>query len=310
MCGSGTMATLGSDGTETCTSKGSFKPCGSPLICPTPATGKMSICGQLYDIADMSEFRQTTGSDGAPCTTVTTDGPCALRLDAFDAIDFATHPASAAPLQTGDAYIDNCGRFQFADVPQPSSPFVGLGFDDKDASKAGPGGLTNAVGVAVAFNQDGKANVEAFIATKATTDMWSATSGAPTVAQGINVPIFRAHKCDAQGVCTGDAFAPQAGVQIYKSTLAVPNNDFYFSDTSATAHTTIDTSLTATGANGTGLLTGASVNDMPQLPWTGMGGITDTTNCKWENKAAASLPNVVTFQIYRPTNQVGKTCNQ
>ena len=67
----------------------------------------------------------------------------------------------------------------------------------------------------------------------------------------------------------------------------------------------IDAAATATGMNGTGLLTGASVND--SLVYSGTGGITDTTNCKWENHAAASLPTIVFFQVYRPMNQVGHT---
>jgi hypothetical protein len=309
-CGEHTQPVVGSDGSVTCEGTGTVQACGQPLDCPKPSPGKMTICGQLYDIETMQEFRDLDNATGDPCVTATADGPCALRMDAFDAIDFATHAGSATPptpLQVGDTYIDTCGRYRFEDVPMPSSPYVGLGFDDKDAAKMGPPGATNAVGVATAFSQDVTVNLEAFIAKKATTDAWEG-SGGPPVSGGIYVPIFRAHKCDADGTtCTGDAMATQAGVQIYKNTQQVPNSDYYFADAD-NKHTQVDPSLTSTGANGTGLLTGASVMDM--LAWTGMGGIADTTNCKWESHAAASLPNIVTFQIYRPTNQIGKTCNQ
>jgi hypothetical protein len=307
-CGDHTKQVIGSDGSVTCEGTGTVQACGVPLECPQPSPGKMTICGQLYDIETMQEFRGS-GATGEPCVTATTDGPCALRMDAFDAIDFATKAGSGAmatPLQVGDTYMDDCGRYRFEDVPMPSSPFVGLGFDDKDAAKMGPAGVTNAVGVATAFASDTPVNLEAFIATKATTDTWEG-SGGPPVSGGVHVAIFRAHKCDADGTCTGDPAATQSGVQIYKDTLAVPNSDYYFADTD-TQHTTVDPGLTSTGANGTGLLTGALVSD--NLKWTGMGGISDTTNCTWEHHAAASLKNIVTFQIYRPTNQIGKTCNQ
>jgi hypothetical protein len=309
-CGEHTRPVVGSDGSVTCESTGTTPACGVPLDCPQPSPGKMTVCGQLYDIETMQEFRGS-GAMGEPCVTATADGPCALRMDAFDAIDFATHAGSsdpATPLQVGDTYLDDCGRYRFEDVPMPSSPFVGLGFDDKDASKAGPPGATNAVGVATAFASDATVNLEAFVATKATTDKWQG-SGGPPLSGGIYVAIFRAHKCDFDGTtCTGDPKETQPGVQIYKDTLAVPNNDYYFADTD-NQHTQVDPSLTVTGSNGTGLLTGASaVTD--QIKWTGMGGISDTTNCAWEHHAAASLANIVTFQIYRPTNQIGKTCNQ
>jgi hypothetical protein len=309
-CGDHTQAVIGSDGSVTCEGTGTVQPCGVPLQCPKPSPGKMTICGQLYNIETMAEFQDPDSATGDPCVTATADGPCALRMDAFDAIDFATHAGSstpATPLQVGGTYLDNCGRYRFEDVPMPSSPFVGLGFDDKDAAKAGPAGATNAVGVATAFASDTAVNLEAFIAKKSTTDTWQG-SGGPPVSGGVYVPIFRAHKCDLDGTtCTGDAAETQSGVQIYKNAQQVPNNDFYFADTD-NQHTQVDPSLTSTGANGTGLLTGASVADM--LAWTGMGGISDTTNCTWEKHAAASLPNIVTFQIYRPTNQIGKTCNQ
>jgi hypothetical protein len=312
-CGNNTQPTVGSDGTITCEGTGVALACGVPIPCPQPDAGKMTICGQIYDIKDMSEFRSGSAANGTPCTTVTTDGPCSLRMDAYDAIDFANHAGSAmpaTPLAVGGTYLDDCGRFRFENVPQPASPFVGLGFDDKDASKMGPPGTTNAVGVATPFASDATTSLEAYIATKATTDMWSSAAGAPTVAQGIYVPIFRKHFCDPALGCTTPAqqFDTASGVQIYKNTQAVPNNDWYFSDTGSGDHTTIDSSLTVTGANGTGLLTGASVAD--SIVWTGMGGIVDTANCTWEKHAAASLANIVTFQIYRPTTKLGTTCTQ
>jgi hypothetical protein len=302
-----TKPVMNPDGSISCVGINDKSPCGVPISCPAPSTGKQTICGQLYDITDNSPFQASDG-DGTRCdlATPTADGPCSLRMDAFNAVDFAGDPMGATPLNVGDKYLDNCGRYKFIDVTPPAAPFIGLGFDDAAAADAGPPGLTNAVGAALASNPDSSTdNFEAFIAPKATTDMWA--NGGPTVATGFHVLIFRKHKCDANGTCTGDRFAAQSGVQIYKGAQAVPNSDTYF-EASDTGHTMIDAGATSTGMNGTGLLTGATTID--GLVWTGMGGITDTTSCTWEQHAAASIPGVVTFQIYRPTDQLGHTCNQ
>jgi hypothetical protein len=305
MCGDGTTPQVGSDGSVTCESTTGQADCSVQLGCTAPDTGKMTICGQLYDIETMQPFRGS-GAMGNPCTTATADGPCALRMDAFDAYDFASHPGTATPLQTGGTYLDDCGRFEFKNIPMPTSPFVGLGFDDKDAANMGPGGVTNAVGVAMAFSADAAYRLDGYIASQTTTGKWE-TSGGPPVSDGVFVMLFRKHKCSPDGTCTGDPTTPQEGVQVYKNTIAVPNNDWYFSDTDA-QHTTVDDTLTSTGPNGTALITGASVTD--QLAWWGMGGISDTANCQWEKHAGASLPGIVTFQINRPQNIPGHTCNQ
>jgi hypothetical protein len=301
-----TMPVINPDGSVTCQGINDKVPCGSPISCPAPSTGKQTVCGQLYNIEDNTPF-QAAGGDGSRCMGGETEGPCALRMDAYDASLFAGDPMGTTPLNVADKYLDNCGRYKFIDITPPAAPFLGLGFDDAMASNLGPGGITNAVGVALPTAPDTATDkFEAWIATSATTTAW-ATSGGPSLATGFHVLIFRAHKCDATGTCTGDRFANQAGVQIYKGSTAVSSSDYYF-DAADTDRTMIDTNATTTGANGTGLLTGARVTD--NLVWTGMGGITDTTNCTWEQHAAASIPGVVTFQIYRPTDQLGHTCNQ
>ena len=60
----------------------------------------------------------------------TTTGPCALTVTPYDAIAFGTNPQTATPLANGGTYIDDCGRYRVTDVTQPTSPFIGLGFDD------------------------------------------------------------------------------------------------------------------------------------------------------------------------------------
>jgi len=290
---------------------GKNTPCTSTLKCPAPASGKQTICGQLYNIEDNTKFADA-GADGTPCgSTPSASGPCALAIHPYDALLYG-HDQTIPPLDSSGTYIDNCGRYQVKDITQPSTPFIGLGIDDAVGSN-GPNGVTNTTGVATTASADTKTvGLEAWVAPKSTTDMWTASMG-PPVSGGIYVAIFRKNKCITQPddtiMCLGDGeeFEDQPGVKITLSGSTLPNNDYYFMSSQAT-HQTIDPNATVTGVNGTGLLTGASVDNLTN--YSGTGGIADTTTCKWENHAAASLPNIVFFQVYRPFNQVGKQCLQ
>ena len=278
--------------------------CTGTFACPTPTSGKQTICGQIYDITDNKPFQGA--ATGALCTGSETTGPCALKIGSYDALLFGMNPSDPnAVLPNGGVEIDDCGRYRVKNITPPTA-FIGLGFDDKNATMVGdPAGITNTTGVATLASPDTATNgLEAWIAPKATTDMWTA-SGGPPVSAGIYVGIFRAHKCDATGLCTGDKFANQPGVTMYLGTQPLTNDDYYFT-AAETGHTTIDAAATVTGANGTGLLKNASVGNLTN--YTGNGGITDTTNCRWESKAAASLPNIVFFQVYRKVNVPTKQC--
>jgi hypothetical protein len=115
--------------------------CGSPVPCPQPSQGKQTICGQLYDIETNENFALGTSS-GVRCDPAApaTSGPCALRINAYDALAFAQNPMTT-PLAVGDTYIDDCGRFRLSDVTLPTgAPFIALGIDDIDPTKVGPGG--------------------------------------------------------------------------------------------------------------------------------------------------------------------------
>jgi hypothetical protein len=293
-------------GVTTCIGNGTGGGCSGVFACPLPMTGKQTICGQIYDVETNMPFR-ATGATGTQCTAGATSGPCALAVNAYDAVAFGENPTTATPLANGGIYIDDCGRYRITDLTQPSSTFVGLGFDDATAANVGPGGVTNPTGIALAGNPGAATKgVEAWIAATSTTDKWM-TSGGPPVSGGIYAAIFRAHTCDANtGVCTGDAFANQAGVIMTKGMPTRVTEPAKYFTASETGRTTIDSTATATGANGTALVTGASVLD--GFVYSGNMGLSDTTNCQWEFHAAASLPNIVFFQVYRPTNTSGHTC--
>ncbi|HTR50714.1 MAG TPA: hypothetical protein VMJ10_08410 [Kofleriaceae bacterium] len=292
-------------GVTTCTGITGASGCST---CPKPSKSDgtlQSVCGQIYDFANNMPF-VATGATGAKCTTATTDGPCAIAITAYDALAFATDPMTATPLSVGSMCIDDMGRFALGDIASPSSPEMGIGIDDIAGADMGPPGVTNAVGIAVPKNAAGVgaaiSGIEDWIVSSATTTSWQ-TSGGPSIAGGIFAAVFRAH-CVGTG-CTGDPFANQAGVMITKS--GSPVAGAYYFQAADTTRSTIDGTATVTGANGTGLLLGAALVDGPI--YGGTGGITDP-NCEWGDLDAATLPGIVTIQVFRKTPMLGKTCTE
>jgi hypothetical protein len=288
-------------GVITCKGTGTGGGCASQLACPTPTGAtKQTICGQIYDFQDNTKFAamMATGTRCDP-QNPTTSGPCALQILAYDAIAFGTNPAAATPLPRGDVYIDDCGRYRVTDIEtNGTGPFIGLGFDDANMP-LGPAGVT--VTAAVTTGKQGMTatrDIEGYIARQATAGMWQA-SGGPSLAGGIYALVFRQHKTGANDVTMN-----QAGVTVTKMGNTIPANDFYFGST-AMDRTTIDAAAVATGANGTVLVTNASVAD--SVSYSGQGGL--GTGCRWELRAGASLPGMVFIAIFRKVDIIGMTCN-
>jgi hypothetical protein len=273
--------------------------CSAPLACPAPTDGKQTICGRMYNFED-GELFQAANATGARCTfsPPTADGPCSVGIRAYDAIAFASNPGGATPRPTADFYMDDCGRFRLTDIDNPSSPYLGLGIDDANPADAGPGGNTNAVGIAAAITTNGTSinNLEGYIVPVATTTKWQ-TSGGPSIAAGYYAPVYRQRR-------TG--FLTQAGVTVLKVPGGVPTpvmaNDFYFRATDVTRET-IDVALNGTGANGTALVSGATLADMA---YTGTGGL--PPECRFIPAPGVTLAGIVFISIFRPTDAPGMTC--
>jgi len=267
--------------------------CSAPFPCPAPSAGKQTICGQLYDFETSALFR-TADASGERCpATPTADGPCALGIVAYDAIEFASNPQTAEPLEMGELYIDDCGRYRLSDITPGASPFIGLGIDDALPANRGPGGLTNAVGVATSRAPDtATRDLEGFIVAPSTTAKW-ASSGGPSIATGYFAMVFRAMRTGTMN---------QSGVTALRMTTPIPDDDFYF-DADETTRETIDGAATSTGANGTALVTDAALADGA---YTGTGGL--PAECRWSARPGVTLPGVVFIQIFRPEDATGMTC--
>lgn len=291
-----------SSNVTTCIGKAGGGGCGAPIACPQPSAGQQTICGQLYDLENDELFVSATAT-GTRCDAAnpTATGPCALRITPYDAVAFAMNPAAATPLATVDTYIDDCGRYRLTDVTPPAaSPFIALGLDDRDMTKVGPMGVTNAAGTATA-TAPGTAtkDLEAFIVNVATTTKWQQTGG-PSIAGGIYAMIFRQKRAPSR--------LTQAGVTMIKGTppnlMPAPATDSYFVNTDVQRER-VDGALNATGANGTALVTNAALTDgvFSGAP-TGL-----PAECRWSLHPAQTVAGVVFVQILRPVNATGMTCN-
>lgn len=270
--------------------------CGAPLPCPSPTNGKQTLCGRLYNFED-GEIFQADNATGARCTYAppAAAGPCAIGIQAYDAVAFASSPSTAVPRPTADTYVDDCGRFRLTDIDNPASPYIGLGIDDAVPASRGPGGLTNAVGIATAILASGSVNdLEGFVVPMSTTTKWQ-TTGGPSIAQGYYAPVFRARR---------KGTLPQAGVTVVKVAGPVTANDFYFKATDTTRENIdITTPQNNTGANGTALVSGASLADQAYL---GVGGL--PPECKYSPAPGVTLVGIVFISIFRPTDVAGMTC--
>jgi hypothetical protein len=299
-----TTEDTGSDGVTTCIGTGGPAGCSADIPCPNPASGKQTVCGQIYNFKDNTKFQGA--ATGAVCAGTETTGPCALQILAYDAINFAGDPMTP-PQMVGKVVIDDCGRYAVEDITPPGTAFLALGFDDR-GQPLGPSGVTVTAGVALPTAADTKTpGFEAFVLDQSVIGTWTA-SGGPPFAMGIYASVFRQHACDVSGSCTNDPSALQSGAQITKNSAVNMANDYYFKASDGMTRQNLDPAVTATSANGTGLLTNAMV--MEGLAYSGTGGITDTTNCQWENHAAANVPGLLFIQIYRKVAKLGKTCTE
>jgi hypothetical protein len=267
--------------------------CNAPLPgCDMAASGTMTVCGRIYDIENDTAV-SGGGADTSECPSGgETAGPCALRVTPYDALAFAG--GARNPLVTAQTYLDHCGRFKLRDIQPAGAPFIGLGVDDHpmqaDSNKTTGVAFPTETNVA-------RTNLVAYITRNATDTLWTTGAGEATslAEQGVYVNIYRDH-----GTST-DPFAgePAAGVQILRSGIAIPPDDYYFADTTPSTRTMVaPTTQTVTGANGTGF-----VLRQPGLaPYTGTPGPLPG-GCTWYQSTGGTVTNVVFAQIHPPATQ-------
>lgn len=279
-------------GVVTCVGRGEINGCTGPIACPAPSANRITICGQLYD-SQTDQPIAAPGATGAACPgTPTADGPCSLRIQFFDALEFAMNPATATPrLPAGGLTVDDCGRYRAVDLPQAGFGFMGVAVDDA----VGATDRYRQTGVALANEAALPARGFRAYATRITTDMaWSTTAGltgATFATRGVLAAIFTY------------GGAPVSGVTLTRGGGTATADDYYFSDSNA-QRTTVDAARNVTGNNGTALVVdtvNAGVTDH-----SGMGA--EPASCQWPSSLAAAIPNVVFMQVKAAEMSVGVAC--
>jgi hypothetical protein len=250
-----------------------------PCPSPTPNSGKISFCGRIYDVGDDHQIQALTPTTKA-CSDpeAAQDGPCALTLQFFDALDFAANPTTTTPLQPGEFTIDDCGRWAAKDLPRPGLGFLGIGLDDE--TNPGIYRLTGVAFPAVA-NQT-KTKVRAYVVLDADVQAWSTDAGQTDFAtQGVFATTFY------RGTASS-GYVPVAGVQITEAGNVEAANDWYFDDTILTSRKSVSDTLTATGPNGSGLKINSGL-----VEHSGTGA--EPSGCTWTSALARAIPGVVFY---------------
>jgi len=103
--------------------EGGMGGCDPALPCSAPSTGRVTLCGSLYDVEDRTALSES-GATGEPCdgtgTSAGAASPCGVEIRFYDPQVMLTSPATAAPLELDEVYVDDLGRFCAGNVRRPS----------------------------------------------------------------------------------------------------------------------------------------------------------------------------------------------
>jgi len=257
-------------------------PCSGDIAggCPAPEPGMMTLCGLLSDAGTNLPIAAAAATGGT-CTAVTAEGPCSLRLQFFDALEFFANPAGATPIVPAELTVDDCGRYRARNLVPPGLGFLAVAVDDAPSA-------TDRYRLTVVTTANTPATQSALSAwgtTIASDNAWSASAGlvGPTFAdRGVLALVFR-----YQGL-------PRAGVTALRNGTSFPADDYYFSDAGA-ARSVVDGAFTFTGSNGTALfLNSAIVNHG--------GAGSEPEGCTWPSVLTGSTPGAVSFQLMSAMN--------
>jgi len=269
--------------------------CDGTFLCQSPVEGKVSVCGQLYNVADNTYLRDSS-ADGTLCADKTDpdpDGPCSTVMSFYDAVEFATSPDTAVPLAAGRIQIDDCGRFRGESIDFPTqAPFVGISLDNNTGSTqwARTG---NAVEVSPNLLETG---TRSYAVSLATIDDWTtsandaALGGQTFWERGVYIPLFMGGEPELDADDPGNNVHKRiAGATITSAGSPAATRDWYFSDADPNNVTTVDSGLGVTGVNGAGLMI-----DSTLVMHSGSGA--EPAGCRWPSNLADAIPTVAFIQ--------------
>lgn len=263
--------------------------CDGTFLCNAPVSGKVSVCGQLIDVASNTYVR-AAAANAALCdpNNPTSDGPCSLTLSVYDAVDFSTNPDTATPLSANRMEIDNCGRFRAESVDFPTqAPFVAISV----RGAAGVDTWADAAAIMEVTPNLLDRDLRLYSLERSADATWTTTAGAPFsgnsfVDRGVYVPLFMSGEPDYDYSCpTMSKPKRVAGVTVTVAGEPASDSAYYFSDSDPNVLSTIDIDQTATGPNGAAL-----VVDSDLVMTSGSGG--EPAGCVWPSNLGVSIPGV------------------
>jgi hypothetical protein len=252
--------------------------CSPALVCAVPAAGKSCISGRLTDAASGEQLRAAF-YPGKTCADGAAGGPCDLSIAVYDAVAYAGDPATAAPLTNSETTLDGCGRFRFANLDPPPSPYVAVAGDDAAGMPDLHVASATQHGLAANAHVDG---LPVLAMRRDTVTTWTNSAGDP-----FGTSTF----ADVGAILFGfDVSAvPRAGVQVTSSGNPIAARDYDFADASASTRQMVDTALTVTGIDGAALVVGGT----PFSSYSGTGA--QPAGCVWPTVFATATPGVVFF---------------
>jgi hypothetical protein len=255
--------------------------CISDFVCPA-TVGSVSVCGRLWDIETDVPIALPAINPQMPCDprNPSSDGPCSLSVRFYDAATFARSPTTA-PVITPPAgvFVDGCGRYKAENLPRDQFDLLAVVVDDA----AGNADLHRPTAVALEAPPDTTTSFRdsrAYTMRNSTDVAWSTPifgSGATFAERGALAIAFTYHA------------APVSGVQAQRNGAAIPDDDYYFRDVGV-LRSMIDPAATSTGANGTVLVTNASL----LAPYGGIGA--EPSGCTWPSQPAITGPGILFVQ--------------
>ena len=251
-------------GTSLDAQSGRCLPSGAADPCPTPSAGHICVSGTLYHFVDDTPL--------APGETV--------HVGISDPLAFLS---GSKPLFE----LDSTGSYVFPDVPMPASGLIAVGAGDTS-------GTPNVIAATAAIVTAGKSyRLDGYVLPRAVVDGWSTQAAVDYLANGAYVARFYADKTADATDYTLFEKTPVAGVALLQDGAAAMGVRYF-----GAALTTLDTTLTATGASGAAIV--AVPSGIHNFNFTGMGGSVAGAAAMWPTYPGGSTAGVVFVTRFHP----------
>jgi len=223
-------------------------------------------------------------------------GPCSLTVQFYDGHDLSLPPFDEEyPMAHESLRMDTCGRFQVTGIQGLSAGTLALAIAVDDAGVETR--VQTRTFVDVAAGTEMLQDVTAYATRHETDQAWTDSAGNP-----LEDMTFSQHGA-ILGVFVSEG-APTAGVKITDPPGGVEAaSDFYFSDATASTRSTIDSTLDATGTNGSALFVDLFFGTI-----SGEG--EEPIGCEWSSGVTAAREGVIAVrQLQLVNSQTGEPCS-